>query len=634
MKTLVKKFLEQDMSRREFSQALMAAGFTATAAQSLVTSVARAQDVPVDGAPYEFTGTGGEVLAECLKAAGVRFIFDVNSTGQGPFYDAVGQRPELDLIIALHEGQATAMAQGYELASGKTAILFVPSIGIPNALSNLYNAWKDRSAIAVLSDGSDNKFEGRDGFQQVDDWLEPTEQFTKWRWQVDNPDRIGELTRRVIKMAGTPPGAPVHLRIPGNLIREPNLTQTIYPQSMFDVPTNMMPNPDLIDETARMLIEAKAPLINTSSEVTRSGARDDLIELAEMLAIPVSQGFSVYGDFPFSHHLWRGYYGMGFPRGLRQTDVFLSLGALMPDMTIFTAPVPKGAKVVQASVDPDNIANTQPADLAVVGGMKEIIRSLIDSIKSQATEERIKTQRATRWDASVAEQKAELQKRMDKAQEGWNASPMQTERFCYEMDQVLDPTAILVGETGGRTPYEWIEMSKDGRMLIGQTTGYALGWGVGVAIGAKIAQPDRQVVAVVGDGAFLFGQIEALWTASRYDVPITIVVFNNQSYDGERNRIITTSSPLARAGMDMWKDMACYLGNPVVDYVGVAKAFDIEGGRIERPDEAKSVFERAAAVNAEGRPFMIDAMIARRGFGAESEWHPDVSIAEMRTRKI
>ena len=95
----------------------------------------------------------------------------------------------------------------------------------------------------------------------------------------------------------------------------------------------------------------------------------------------------------------------------------------------------------------------------------------------------------------------------------------------------LEEDAIVIAETGDRSPKDWIDYSKGGRTLIGQTTGYALGWGVGAAIGAKMAQPNRQVLSVVGDGAFLFGQIESLWTASRYDVPITIVIYNNRAYD-------------------------------------------------------------------------------------------------------
>ncbi len=138
---------------------------------------------------------------------------------------------------------------------------------------------------------------------------------------------------------------------------------------------------------------------------------------------------------------------------------------------------------------------------------------------------------------------------------------------------------------------------------------------------------------MVGDGAMLFGQIEALWTASRYEIPVIIVVFNNHSYDGERGRLLL-SSQLARENKDAWKDMSCYLGNPDINYVDIAKGFEIAGSKLEKPGDIKKVMQRAIAATREGRPYMIDASIARRGPASESTWHPDISIARDRSIKV
>jgi len=127
----------------------------------------------------------------------------------------------------------------------------------------------------------------------------------------------------------------------------------------------------------------------------------------------------------------------------------------------------------------------------------------------------------------------------------------------------------------------------------------------------------------------LFGQLESLWTASRYDIPVILIVFNNRSYDAERGRI-HFASQVARTDKGAWKDMSCYLGNPEVDYVSIASGFDIEGAMISGPDDINRVFERAVAVNREGRPFIIDALIAQRGPGADMNWHPNISIGEKR----
>jgi thiamine pyrophosphate-dependent acetolactate synthase large subunit-like protein len=131
----------------------------------------------------------------------------------------------------------------------------------------------------------------------------------------------------------------------------------------------------------------------------------------------------------------------------------------------------------------------------------------------------------------------------------------------------------------------------------------------------------------------LFGQLESLWTASRYDIPVIIVILNNRSYDSERQALYMTSQ-LVKTNKELWKDMACYLGNPVVDFVNIAKGFGIDGELVSQPIELKAAFARATAVTREGRPYLIDAVIARRGKGADSTWHPEISIADRRTRKV
>jgi len=632
VRALVKKILDRDLSRREFTAAMLGMGFSVAAADSVWQSAA-AGPAGAAAESFEFAGNGGEVLAECLRAAGVEYIFNSNSTGQGAFYDALSMRPDLRLIIALQEGQATSMAQGYELASGRTAALMLPGIGIPNALSNLYNAWKDRSSIAVFSDGQAPAAAARDGFQQLEDWLQPTEAFTKWRWQLEEPERIAELVRRVIKLAGTPPGGPVYLRMPKTTLRSRGLKQTIHSRQGFSVSFDMSPPPEVIERAAEMLLGAEAPLMNVGPEVTRAAAREEVIELAERLSIPFAQGHSVFGDVPFQHPLFAGFTVGGGPVGLRQADVYLNIGGHMPDRTIFAAPLTENTRVINARVEYDKIANLYPTDLAVAGGTRETIRALTDAIGAIASSSRLDKLRAERLAKVQAATGAAERRRRERLAAVWDTDPMSAERLSGELDRALDDQAVIVSEQGSRATISGINFRPGGRTLIGPTTGYALGWGLGAALGVKIARPDQQVACLIGDGSLLFGQIEALWTASRYDIPIVIVVFNNRSYDSER-LVLYMTSQLPGPEKSGWKDMSCYLGDPVVDFVDAARAFDIDGERVSTPDEARSALDRAAAVTREGRPYLIDAIIARRGPGADSTWHPELSIAARRSKKI
>lgn len=571
-------------------------------------------------------GTGGDILAECLRAAGAEYVFNVNSTGQSPFYDALMTRPDLKLIVALQEGQAVSMAQGYELASGRPGILMLPSIGMPNALSNIYNAWKDRSSLVIFSDGSSTELTGCDGFQQVDDWLSITASFTKWQWAVEHPDRIAEMVRRGIKRATTPIEGPVYVRLPSNVMATANVEATIYPQSAFETGLKIRPEPQLIEQAARMLIDASFPMINAGPEITRSGANRDLVELAELLSIPVAQGFSVYCDFPYRHPLFAGFYSMGYPLDALRIDTFLNLGAPMPGPSTITVAVPETAKVIDARLEYEKIANNDPTDIAIAAGAKETTRALIDAITSMTTRSRRNKLRDERLAVAEANMAANMERQRQQAEQGWDASPMYAERLYYELDTILEEDACVIVETGDRRAQAWINFGPGQKTLIGPTSGFALGWGVGASLGVKIARPDQQVVALIGDGAFMFAQIESLWTASRYDIPVTIVVLNNRSYDAERGRI-HFASHIARSAKSAWKDMSCYLGDPDINFVKFAQAFDIEGQKIERPEDIRSVFERAFAANRAGRPFLVDVAVAQRGPGANQDWHPGATFA-------
>jgi benzoylformate decarboxylase len=637
VRSLFKKFFDHEISRRDFGTKLLALGFSQIAVNSFLGAAAEARE-PLPDMGVKMSGTGADILAATLRAAGVDYIFGTSATGMSPFFDALTVNNDMQFISSIAESQATSMAHGYELVTGKTAVLFIPGVAIPSAMNNLYNAWKDRSSIAVLSDGSSSNFAGRNGFQQMDDWLDPMTQFTKWQWQVNNERQISEMLRRTLKLAETPPGGPVYLRFPGFLLSKPNIRQTIYPQSRFKIPMELYPKPELIEATARALLEAKKPLLCVGHEVTRARANKDVLELAELLGIRMAQGYSVFGDIPFRHPLFAGFYGLGIPRGLANTDVFLNLGAPMPDPTIFTAPVPSKAKVIHARIEYDEIANTYPTDIAIAAGMKETITAIIDSVRALATEDQIKTLREERLQESIEINAKHEARKQQRAKATWNSSPISWERASFEMEKYLDPHAIIVSELDTRKPFEWMNLGPDAKWLIGGTTGFALGWGIGASLGVKIGEPNRQVVCLVGDGAMLFGQIEALWTAARYDIPVTVIVFNNLSYDGERNRIYR-GSPLAakKETRGLWRDISCFLGNPEVDFVGLADSFEIQGQRANNPEEFVESLQAAAKVTADGRPFLIDLRVMQldtSGKPTEQTWYPDISIAAKRMKKI
>ena len=632
----IKQLLDGNLSRRDFGKTLLAIGFSSTAASSMTAMVseAAASETPEREGKW-ISGTGADILVETLEAAGVEYLFATTATGMTTLFDALAVRNQVKFVLALAESQATAMAHGYELASGKTAALFLPGVAVPSAMNNLYNAWKDRSSIAVFSDGQSTDFRGRNQFQQMDDWIEPMKSFTKWSWEIHNGNRISEFTRRAIKMAGTPPGGPVHIRYPLNLLADTGLREKVYPQSLFRVDMNLPPRPELIEAAAEALLAANTPYFNVGHEVTRAGANQAVIALAELIGAPVSQGYSVFGDIPFNHPLWSDFYGLGVPRGVGRADVFFNIGSEMPSPAIIASTPPSKAKVIHARMEHEDIGNIHPTDIPIAGGIRETVTAIHDALTGMATRDRLQKLAAPRLEKMQADYQKRLQRQQSDARANWNNSPMSWERVSYELDQHLASDAIVVSELNSRIPYYWLDFAPDKKRLIGPTSGFALGWGLSAALGVKVAQPNKQVVCMIGDGAFLFGQTEALWMAARHQIPIIIVLFDNESYDGERERIYQFS-PLARdkERQHLWKDMSCYLGDPVIDYVSLAQAFGVAGEKVVNPAGMKAALRRAADHNLEGRAYLISAKIMQKGPGANENWHPDIAIASLRDRKI
>lgn len=637
MRDLLYKFLDHGISRREFGIGLTALGLGTSAVNSVLAAATDERaGLPRDGIKVE--GNGADILVETFLAADVRYVFGTTGTGMSPFFDALTKKKGVEWIMSVVESQATAMAHGYELASGTPAVVFVPGVAIPSTMNMLYNAFKDKSSLLVYSDGASTKIPFRDMFQQMEDWVEPMVQFTKWRWKVEDAGHISEIARRAFKLANTPPGGPVHVRIPLNVLAQSGVRDTVYPQQRFSIPVEMRPKPELVERAARALLDAKHPMITAGSQVTRAGAQDELVELAELLGIPVAQGFSVYGDFPWRHPLWAGFHGLGVPGTLAGTDVFFNIGNQMPGPGIFTAPPPRKAMIIEARVDYQAIGMTWPTDIAIAAGIRETLVDLTDAIRGMASAERLKKISTPRLEARRDAQARADVARKEKARKNWDASPMSWERMAAELDLNLDDDAIIVPELDYRTPFYWMDFDRGKKTVIGQTTGFALGWSLAAAQGVKIAEPDRQVACLVGDGAMLFGEVEALWSASRFDIPIIIVVFNNRSYDNERNRILARS-PLYthKESRDQWRDLSGYLGDPVVDFTGLAKSFGIAGELAETPDQFARALKRARAATREGRPYLIDAIVMQidpRGNQTEHTWYPRISFAGRRRRKV
>jgi acetolactate synthase-1/2/3 large subunit len=631
MRALVKNYLDLGLSRRGFLKAMAAAGFTLAAAESVLQNLAPVAHAETAGKEYwkEFEGNGGAMLAEQLLQTGNEYLFVGNGSGLGALCDAVIDRPKLKLVLATHEAHVVAMASGYALASGKTAFCMYSRVGAAHSTGNIYNAMKDRIPLVIAVDRADTTEDGRDGHEDLEDMLEPMKQYTKWRWIPKEVARVPEWVAKAFKVASTMPCGPTYMMFPRDVMFEQQAKTKIFLPGTFDVPMNVRPNAKTVEKTAKMLLEAKSPLVQVGPEVYQSGAQKELVELAEMLGIPVCERGRLCQVFPNQHSLYLGAMRnqMRYPQNV---DFFLNLGERFPDADeSFIAE--KKVPAVVAGTDVRHLGDALAIEHALVGNLKEAMRDLIDAVKSMATKDRIEKIAQPRFEETKKFTARLRAGREANAKKIWDSKPIEWDRLAKEIEAVADKDAIFVEEFGSQRNkcMDHLNLGYGAKTQLGRTTGECLGWGLPASIGVKLAKPDHQVWALQGDGGMLFNQTEALWPMRRHEAPVITVIFNNRSYNETRNRMWSRGKNQREKKLDM----ISHLGSPDVNFAKIAEAYDIKGEVVADPNEIAPALKRAIQATRDGKPYVLDVLVAQAGQGANMNWYPKVSIAEMRTKK-
>ena len=633
MRELVKDIINTNTSRRSFLSAMAVASYSAAAAKSALAAVEPfipGAELP-EGWTRTVSGTGVDLLHEQILETGAKYMFVANGSGLGPLCSAMVRNPGLQFIQATHEGQMIAVADGYAKITGKPSFCMYSRVGLPHTCSNMYNAMKDRTPLVTISDHAETDTEGTDGHEDIDNWEEAVRFYTKWTWTAGRADRLAEWVRQAYKVAGVMPGGPTHLRIPRDLLNE-QASGIVYTGQALNIPMELRPNAQEVERVARILLASESPILVVGPEVGQCGARAAVVELAELLAIPVIQHRSFYCDFPNTHDLWIGesdQLGAWLNVYGKPVDCWFNIGA-----RTIRRPYGEGVPMIHASVDSETIGRNIPTAGALVGDLNLVAKDLVAAIRSLASPEQLRQRTAERRAMCSTHTRKLLAARMEAGRRS-SGSPVPWPRLIYELRQQLEPNAVVVEETG--TQYRALGMlpfGDDAMEKIGRTEGRALGWGVGASAGVKLALPDRQVISLQGDGGFLFGQTDSLWTHSRYNIPVMTVVLNNHSYEETRWQMMGRGGQITDAG-NAERDYISHLGDPDVDFTALASAYNIPGAVVNNSDELSGAISRGLRTLAEGRPFMLDVRTRRLGIGAELSWYPgDFSVAALRGREV
>jgi thiamine pyrophosphate-dependent acetolactate synthase large subunit-like protein len=606
-------------SRREFIRTVSALGVTPLAAESLVgymqqnrSGVSERQLENGDAEIVE--GTAGALLVAQLKAAGVKYIFHTNTSGVETIMDGVLKTAGMDVIMVTHEGQAVSAAQGYAMATGELAFFVGADDGVDNAASNLHMAFADTVPLII-------SFEGNPA-----DLLAPLEPHSVWHHKCTDAETMPEMLRRGIKFAVAPPGGPVAMQFPSPLqrrqIKAPiyKMPSPVKNRAVFHAPQSE------IEQVSRLLAESRNPLFIAGREVNRGGAIKTLQALAEKLSVPVCQTHrrdKLYCDFPTDHPLFLGSYlsPMRFPENC---DLLVNFGGQSQRARM------EGVRTVHVSSNVGELENAIGDQVPVLADVASTIQELSDALDGLLTKDRMTRIRAERLEV-VSAYTQKRKETLEIALRGvFDEVPISFERLGYELEQALDQNAVIVPEIGSQDQkvYQHLTFGPDNKGRIGRTTGGQLGWGLGAAFGVQLALPDRQIVSILGDGGMLFGQTEELWSLSRYDAPMLVVVLNNHGYNETRVRNLTSGN--GRRQYQTGHDMNSYLGNPDVNFAKMAEAYGISGEKVYDPNDLAPALQRAIKIMRDGRPYMLDVEVGREGLMNESTWHPEISIAGMR----
>src|SRR5713226_4290173 len=639
MRELVAQYLSKSISRRGFLKGLTTAGVSLAAAESILKSITpfvEAQEtrrVAPEGIKL-FQGNGGAAFAEQLIASGVKYVFGNSASSDAHFYDALVDRPQLKYILTPHEGPGAAMAAGYVKASGEpTIVMQAGFVGLANAIGQMFNAYKEQTPLVFYSYRSDTtRRSGRDGFEEVANQEQVVQPLTKYTWLARRADMIPETVRRAFKAAWTPPYGPTYASWHTDFIGE-NIRTEIITHEKIDPRMRVRPNPKEVERAAKLLVEATNPLMIVGDELYNGNAVGKAVKLAELLGMPVTQVRQVFANFPEANNLWVGSIPGGridtlaFPKN---PDVVINVGNKLQHNS--PAPiVPRTAKFIDLRNDSwsmGNVITTEAPLVADVGyGLDDLIAA-VEGIVTPAIKATVqqRTEEVRKFTEQAKKLRAQIVKNPD-----WNGSPLLADRLTYEVAQFADKDAIIVHEAGSIGFHSFDFNPVGGRELFFYY-GAHLGSGVGTAAGVKLARPNQQVICLVGDGSFVFGPT-ALWNMARLELPVITVVYNNHAYGGPHSRVIEKT-----AGGKMVQRRQFvhdYLGSPDMNMAQIAKGFGVDGEVAESPEQLRAALGRARKATVEGRPYLIDAQVARVGVAwAEKPWVPPISIARERTRKV
>jgi benzoylformate decarboxylase len=553
---------------------------------------------------------GIEVLLEILSGAGVRYIFGNPGSTELPLSDALVGDSRFQYILALQEVPLTAMADGYAMTSGKLGVVCVHiSPGLGNAMGMLYNAHCAGTPLLLLAGQQDRRLMVGEPVLAGDN-VSVARPWTKWAFEVQRIEDVPTVMRRAVQTALTPPTGPVFLSVPVDVQLENADGLDLSPPYVPD--RRIRPPLDALRKAADILAHAESPAILAGSRVTEANASAELSHVAEVLGAPVfAESKTSHGRLPMpaDHPLYRGtlpLWGPEVREQLNDFDVILVVGMNVLRLYIYgepACPIPERARLIHLDANPWEIGKNYPVDVGLLGDPKAGLAELAQEVAGMLSPDQIRnaTQRLAEYAVRRESEREALLAEMDAQRD---PRPMTALTMMGALSRVLPPNVMLVEEAVTTHHYllERLGVIQDptGRL---SHRGWALGWGLGAAMGAKLAWPERAVLALLGDGAALYG-IQGLWTAAHHHIPVVFVIANNAQYKILKDSGDVMGLPQMRERNYLGMDLV----EPEVDFVNLARSLGVTAHRVAEPDDLS---ERVRDALDGAEPLLLDVQIDR-----------------------
>lgn len=466
---------------------------------------------------------GADAIVKCLELEKVEYVFGYPGVAICPFYDSI-LHADIKTILVRHEQHAAHAASGYARLTGKVGVVAVTSgPGATNVITGIATAYADSIPMVVITGQVDSRLMGSDVFQEAD-ISGACESFVKYSYIVRKAEDVPYIVKEAFHIANTGRKGPVLIDFPID-IQNQKINKFEYPDSisMPSYKPTVKGNPKQIDKVVRELKKAKRPLICTGGGAHLSGAADVIRAFADKHRIPVVSTMMGLGTMPTEHPMFFGMVGNNGQaygnRAMNQADMILLAGARVADRSIARPNEIEDNKVlVHIDVDPAEIGKNAGPSIPLVGDLKHVFMDLDKEEIRPATEE---------WLATLAGYRKEAEEaKKAKADLVMTPGTVDPTHFIHALSDAMDKNAVYVADVGQNQLWSCANcIIREGRFF---TTGGmgCMGYSVPAAMGAKVGDPSRQVVAVCGDGGFQMCMME-LGTMRQYKVPVKIAVLRN-----------------------------------------------------------------------------------------------------------